>query len=168
MERDAILSHGGVSFLRESFMERSDKYHFWISCKSGLITAVNPDKGIYKDLSIDASEQKVSLLSKLQDSKNIIEKRQTETTKSDFICVEAPYAFKLLLQEIEATGIASRLISERVLRKWKVQAKKNDGLIILTDKDKDILNSDITIVQRSPLRSFHNDIKRQLLCLKND
>ena len=50
MERDALLSHGVATFLKESFMERSDKYQFWISTKTGLISAVNPDKNVYIDL----------------------------------------------------------------------------------------------------------------------
>ena len=37
MERDSILAHGAAEFLRESTMERSDKYNVHINDKSGLI-----------------------------------------------------------------------------------------------------------------------------------
>ena len=36
MERDAILSHGIASFLKESFMERSDIYINFISLKNRI------------------------------------------------------------------------------------------------------------------------------------
>ncbi len=47
MERDSILAHGLSDFLRESMMERSDKYEVNIDRKSGLISkgqTVDDDK----------------------------------------------------------------------------------------------------------------------------
>ncbi len=38
MERDSILAHGTAEFLRESMMERSDKYNVNINDKTGLIS----------------------------------------------------------------------------------------------------------------------------------
>ena len=38
MERDSILAHGTADFLRESMMERSDKYSVNINNKTGLIS----------------------------------------------------------------------------------------------------------------------------------
>ena len=73
MERDAILSHGASAFLRESFMERSDKYQFWISTKTGIISAVNPRKKIFRDLSSDSSKRYI-------DSNNNIVKESIETS----------------------------------------------------------------------------------------
>ena len=164
MERDAILSHGAADFLKESFMERSDKYQFWISCKTGLISAVNPKRNIYKDLAGDAMKQSISLLSRLQESTNDIEKKQTETSKSEFVCVQAPYAFKLLIQEMEAIGIAPRLVSDRTLRKWKSIALKNNGLVILTESDKHLLEyTQRGEIITNSLSKYHNEIKRSLL-----
>ena len=44
MERDSILSHGISSFLRESLMDRSDKYTVQINENSGLINYDKDDK----------------------------------------------------------------------------------------------------------------------------
>ena len=47
MERDSILAHGAGEFLRESMMERADKYEVNIDRKSGLISkgeTVDDDK----------------------------------------------------------------------------------------------------------------------------
>ena len=163
MERDAILSHGAVGFLKESFMERSDKYFFWVSCKTGIISAVNPEKNIYKDLAGDSFKQHISLLGSSNESKDVVVKKQISPSKSDFIMVAAPYAFKLFIQEVEATGIAFRLISERVLRKWKSISIKNNGMVILSEEDEQILKKQNRILVENPMNKFHNEIKRQLL-----
>ena len=126
MERDCLLSHGTSSFLKESFMDRSDKYRFWISTKSGMITAVNPGKKIYKDLSNDSSKQFS------RDNKVI--KKMVESSKSEFVCVESPFAFKLFLQELEASGISLRLISEKILQNWgKTKISKGELITIPDD-----------------------------------
>ena len=41
MERDAILSHGALHFLKETMMERSDKHEVYVSENSGLTGVVN-------------------------------------------------------------------------------------------------------------------------------
>ena len=50
MERDSLLAHGVSYFIKESFMERSDKYSFYISNKSGLLAIVNTEKKYLKIL----------------------------------------------------------------------------------------------------------------------
>ena len=86
MERDAMLSHGILQFLKESFMERSDYYKVYICNKSGTIATVNPDKNIYKS--------------------NVI-----PDNNNDFSEVHIPYSMKLLMQEIESMNLTSRIIS---------------------------------------------------------
>lgn len=49
MERDALISHGVASFLKESLMERADKSHIWVGTKSGMISACNPISNQYHD-----------------------------------------------------------------------------------------------------------------------
>ena len=56
MER-FILSHGAASFLKESFMERADKYDFVISSKTGIISPYNKKEGIHTDLISDEAIQ---------------------------------------------------------------------------------------------------------------
>ena len=46
MERDSILAHGTAGFLRESMMERSDKYEVNINDKTGLISNGEEDEDI--------------------------------------------------------------------------------------------------------------------------
>lgn len=44
MERDALLAHGASQFIKESMMERSDKYSYAVCRQCGLIADYNPQK----------------------------------------------------------------------------------------------------------------------------
>jgi DNA-directed RNA polymerase II subunit RPB2 len=87
MERDTVLSHGISMFLKESMMERSDKY-MWCACKRcGTLVALN----ITKDINV---------------CKNC--------NNDDIVAIQTPYAFKLLIQEFEAMGIQLRLNTDEL------------------------------------------------------
>jgi len=83
MERDAILSHGTVQFLKERMFDMSDKYFVYICKKTGTIAAVNPEKNIYRSLYDEEAH--------------------------DFVKVQIPYATKLFMQELMAMGITTKL-----------------------------------------------------------
>ena len=53
MERDALISHGTMGFLKESMMERSDSYTYHIGNESGLAAAANPTNNRFFDLAKD-------------------------------------------------------------------------------------------------------------------
>jgi DNA-directed RNA polymerase II subunit RPB2 len=87
MERDTVLSHGISMFLKESMMERSDKY-MWCACKRcGTLVALN----ITNDINV---------------CKNC--------NNDDIVAIQTPYAFKLLIQEFEAMGIQLRLNTDEL------------------------------------------------------
>lgn len=87
MERDSVLSHGISLFIKESMMERSDKYKWGVCRRCGSLAIYNPNKHI----------------------------RKCNLCKKDEICiVETPYSFKLLVQELEAMGIQIRLNTDAV------------------------------------------------------
>ena len=79
-----MIAHGAAEFLKETLQDRSDNYRVYICKKTGLIAAVNPEKGLYNSFSGNTT---------------------------DFSEVRIPYAFKLLLQELQSMSIASRLIT---------------------------------------------------------
>ena len=83
MERDALISHGVVGFLKERMFDCSDKYFIWVDKETGMISPVNPAKKKY-----------VSLYS-------------NNTTR--FAKVQIPYASKLLFQELMALGIVPHI-----------------------------------------------------------
>jgi len=87
MERDSLISHGISRFIKESMMERSDKYR-WLVCKNcGTIPVYgNKIKNNFCNLC-----------------------GNTETN-----IIETPYSMKLLTQEFEAMGIQMRLNCDHV------------------------------------------------------
>ena len=189
MERDSLLAHGMSYFIKESFMERADKYSFYISNKSGLLAIVNKEKKIFEDFSKDETKIKVN-------REGNIEKFSNKISDADFICVEAPYTFKLFLQEIESMGVALRLVTSDICKQWETMT---DGAITLHDtlslQDSEeavhhIPNVSTTIKEKKsttepstttnqyytgktshlirPLNKFHNKIKELLLDNKSN
>jgi len=86
MERDCLLSHGAVQFLKERTFDCSDKYYVWIDKETGMISPVNPEKNIYKSL---------------------YSENQTRFAK-----VQIPYASKLFIQELMAMHINPRIFTK--------------------------------------------------------
>lgn len=84
MERDSVCSHGAMAFLRESMMERADKYTMEVCNTSGTVAAQL--KGKTRSLAAPEGRQ--------------------------FSHVEVPYAFKLLSQELQAMNVQLRVITD--------------------------------------------------------
>lgn len=81
---NCMLSHGTVQFLKERTFDCSDKYFVWIDNETGMISPVNPEKGIYKSLYSD------------------------NTTR--FSKIQIPYSSKLLIQELQSMHINPRMM----------------------------------------------------------
>jgi len=98
MERDCVAAHGISEFTKERLMECSDLFRCWSCQDCGLIAIVNPKEGIWNC------------------------KGCGNTT--NFSAIEIPYAYKLLLQELETMSITSRIITQGKLLKHAT-IKKN-------------------------------------------
>jgi DNA-directed RNA polymerase beta subunit/intein/homing endonuclease len=86
MERDCVAAHGMSEFTKERLMECSDAFRCY-SCKDcGLLAVANPVEGIWAC-------------------------RACGNT-TNFSQIEIPYAYKLLLQELETMCISSRVITQ--------------------------------------------------------
>ena len=112
MERDAIISHGISEFLKESVMERSDKFSVCVDNKTGLL-ANHP--------------------------------QQSNNSK-----VEIPYTMKLLIQELESMGIASRMITDvtahnpEIMKFLHENVKHNSIQKNIFNDDADLIDEDET------------------------
>lgn len=95
MERDAMLSHGTVQFLKERLFDVSDKYFVSLCKDTGMIAAVNKEKGIYRSL--------------------------YSNNNTDFVRVQIPYATKLFLQELYTMGVVVKL---KTSSPWDEDGKK--------------------------------------------
>lgn len=91
MERDALLAHGTVKFLKEKLMDNSDPYTVWICGKCGLFA-----KRVFK------KESKA--YSTVDDTYFC----QACNNYNDIFKVRMPYAMKLFTQELRAMNIAAR------------------------------------------------------------
>ena len=83
MERDAILSHGASLFLKEKMLDCSDNSKQYICKVCGMIMVSNSERNLYS----------------CNYCKNDIDPSQ----------VRIPYAFKLIIQELQAMSIALRI-----------------------------------------------------------
>jgi DNA-directed RNA polymerase II subunit RPB2 len=83
MERDCIISHGAIGFLKEKMVDVSDLFEIYACRECGLFADVNPEKDIYKCPGCENS--------------------------SDFAKLHIPYACKLLMQELQGMTLAPRI-----------------------------------------------------------
>jgi DNA-directed RNA polymerase II subunit RPB2 len=98
MERDCVIGHGMAEFTKERFMECSDLFRSWSCQDCGLIAEVKPKEGIWNC------------------------KGCGNTTK--FSAIEIPYAYKLLLQELETMNITSRIVTQgKIMKTLENQSK---------------------------------------------
>lgn len=88
MERDCMLSHGSVQFLKERMFDSSDKFFVYVCKKSGLPAIVNQRRNIYKSLYDDTSK--------------------------DFAKIHIPYSSKLLMHELMCMGILPRIFTKAI------------------------------------------------------
>jgi hypothetical protein len=107
MERDSVISHGISEFLRESMMERGDKYSVAVCNNTGMLAIYNPAKNLFMSPMADGPVKFVSSL----DGKDMNIENITRFGRN-FSIVEVPYSFKLLLQELQTCNIQMRLITE--------------------------------------------------------
>ena len=116
MERDSLIAHGITSFLKESFMERGDKFIVYVNRKTKNISVVNPNKEFNQELYFDPLENGPVHFHLSDNSdenysikQNIIGLNTSYQYNSDFFRIEIPYSFKLLVQELRAMLIDLKL-----------------------------------------------------------
>jgi len=107
MERDVLISHGMTDFLRESMMERGDKYYLAICNTTGMIAVYNPSKNLFMSPGADGPIQFVGSV----DGKEMHIQNITKFGRN-FSVVCVPYTFKLLMQELQTINMQMRIITE--------------------------------------------------------
>jgi DNA-directed RNA polymerase II subunit RPB2 len=115
MERDAIVGHGVMDFVRESYMKRADEYETWICNGCGLIPIYNESKGLFLCPTCDGPVRFIG------DSASTLEllpaiKRSLVT----FSKVQIPYATKLFDQEDSFfLNISTRFLTDRDVKRLR-------------------------------------------------
>ena len=107
MERDVLISHGISEFLRESMMERGDKYQMAICNATGMMAIYNPAKNLFFSPMADGPLRFTGDL-----TANDMRIENVSKFGRDFSIVSVPYSFKLLLQELNTANVQMRIITE--------------------------------------------------------
>jgi DNA-directed RNA polymerase beta subunit/intein/homing endonuclease len=100
MERDCVIAHGITEFTKERLMECSDAFRCFSCRDCGLIAVANPTEGIWSCRGCG--------------------------NRTSFSAIEIPYAYKLLLQEMESMSIGSRIVTQSKLLQMREQDKMRE------------------------------------------
>ena len=111
MERDVLVSHGITNMLKESMLERGDKYYMAVCNQTGMVAIYNPSKNLFMSPMADGPIQYTGELSGSSEYKNMNVVNMTKFGR-DFSVICVPYSFKLLLQELQAINVQMRIITE--------------------------------------------------------
>ena len=106
MERDGVMAHGASAFLNESFMIRGDEYYMAVCNKTGGIAIYNQNLNLFLS---PFSDGPVNFNTTLDGKMNI---KNISRFGRSFSIVRVPYAFKLMIQELQAMNIQMRIITE--------------------------------------------------------
>ena len=163
MERDALISHGIWSFIKESYIDRGDKFIIQVSKASGEITVSNPDKNLYYDNITDGiiSYQLDDSIGQ-KNSKNmninkdkIIGVNMFDQKTVNFINLVVPYTFKILLQEMQGMMMSVKMSVDK-LKQFTEMYEESDKIIELDEEDIDELIYD-TAFEKSRAKTQDND-----------
>ena len=106
MERDCVIAHGATKFLQESMLKRGDEYQVAVCNNSGAIAIYNKEKNLFISPFADGP---IKFNSSIDNNQNL--EVVTKYGRS-FSIVKVPYAFKLLIQELQVMNIQMRIITE--------------------------------------------------------
>jgi hypothetical protein len=108
MERDGVLAHGMSYFLNESFMIRGEKEEFFIAVcnKTGAVAIYNEALNLFLSPYADGPIKFNTNPDGTQSIMNL------SRFGRSFSVLRVPYAFKLLIQELQVMNVQMRIITE--------------------------------------------------------
>ena len=106
MERDGVLAHGMSYFLNESFLIRGDEYFMAVCNKTGAIAIYNDARNLFLSPFADGPIQFHTNPDGSMNIKNISKFGRS------FSILRIPYAFKLLIQELQVMNVQMRIITD--------------------------------------------------------
>ena len=134
MERDGIAAHGATAFLQESMLVRGDQYFMAVCNKTGMTAIYNQSYNLFLSPIADGPIKFVGTLNEGLNIENISKHGRS------FSVIRIPYAFKLLMQELQGMNIQMRIITEENIDQLSSMAF-SDNIVRLTGKE------DITAAQ---------------------
>ena len=106
MERDGVIAHGAAKFLQESMLTRGDEYYMAVCNNTGTVAVYNNSQNLFLSPMADGPIKFNTTIDKNINIENISKYGR------QFSILKIPYAFKLLIQELQVMNIQLRLITE--------------------------------------------------------
>jgi hypothetical protein len=106
MERDGVIAHGAAGFLQESMLTRGDEYYMAVCNNTGTIAIYNNTQNLFLSPMADGPIKFQETLDHTLNIENVTKYGR------NFSILRIPYAFKLLIQELQTMNIQMRLITE--------------------------------------------------------
>jgi hypothetical protein len=129
MERDGVIGHGCSHFLKDSLMERGDKYKMAICTHSGTIAIYDKESNNFFSPLLDGPVKYNP-----ENKEQLTGVKMTEFGK-EFTIVEVPYCFKLLLQELSSMNVQMRLITNENIHEMNVRNSINYEAAVHSKKE---------------------------------
>jgi DNA-directed RNA polymerase II subunit RPB2 len=135
MERDGILAHGASYFLNESFLVRGDEYYMAVCNKTGSISIYNKPKNLFFSPFADGPVKFHT-----QPDGGIQVMNVSKFGRS-FSILRIPYAFKLLIQEMQVLNVQMRIVTDdNVDQLLNLNYSNNISRLLNMDMDKKNVN----------------------------
>ena len=157
MDRDCLIAHGLSYFVHESMMVRGDQYKLAICNKTGCIAIYNESKNLFISPSVDGPLHFKDITNY---NANIV--HMTKFGR-DFSIINVPYAFKLLMQELQTMNCAVRIITEKNVdhimslqmgsdvQKAGFKDLDDVATAIKNELNKDTFDKGLEILERTPI-----------------
>ena len=156
MERDGVLAHGMSYFLNESFMVRGEKEEYFIAIcnKTGAIAIYNEAQNLFLSPYADGPIKFNTNPDGTQSIMNL------SRFGRSFSVLRVPYAFKLLMQELQIMNVQMHIITEEnVDQLLSMSFSNNINKLMKNDGDAAVVVKEINLniekrlkeVSRAPL-----------------
>jgi DNA-directed RNA polymerase II subunit RPB2 len=130
MERDGVLAHGASVFLQESLMVRGDDYYMAVCNKTGMIAIYNENKNIFLSPLADGP-----LKFNDNDKMGTMNIENVSKHGRSFSVIRVPYAFKLLVQELQTINIQIRVITDDNIDQLSSMSFSNNIIKLKSEED---------------------------------
>jgi len=144
MDRDALIAHGITNFLQESMLVRGDDYYMAVCNKTGTIAIYNESYNLFLSPFADGP---IKFNGTLSDSLNI---ENVSKFGKSFSIVRVPFAFKLLIQELQTMNIQLRIITEENVNQLTSMSFSDNMDVLLGSK---ITGKSVTIKELNAMNS---------------
>ena len=128
MERDGIISHGASKFLQESMLVRGDEYFMAVCDVTGMVAVYNENHNLMLSPFADGP---IKYTGELDEGMSV--HKITKYGRS-FSIVRVPYAFKLMIQELQTMNVQMRIVTDNNIDQITSMAF-SDNVVKLLGKD---------------------------------